>query len=106
MAEAMGRQPGGGPPVMIADGYRETERCCFCGGLTDEGIYVREDPAVTLCHGDHKTFAADGEEVTHMTDERTEQELATETEGFETEHEEHEAEAEGQEHEAEGDSPE
>lgn len=29
------------------------ERCCFCGGVADEGIYVREDPSVLPCGGAH-----------------------------------------------------
>lgn len=29
------------------------ERCCFCDGPTNEGIFVRADPNETLCKGDH-----------------------------------------------------
>jgi len=32
-------------PVTIAEEYRETERCAFCGQETRSGIFVRQDPA-------------------------------------------------------------
>lgn len=25
------------------------EKCCFCAGLTNTGIYIREDPKLTKC---------------------------------------------------------
>lgn len=30
------------------------ERCCFCAGETESGIYVRRNPDFTPCHGEHK----------------------------------------------------
>lgn len=31
-------------PLRIAEAEREWEQCCFCGGMTFSGIYVRHDP--------------------------------------------------------------
>jgi hypothetical protein len=36
-------------PVRVKD--REVEIYCFCGLTHASGIYVREDPAKTLCRG-------------------------------------------------------
>lgn len=35
----------GQPSNTIAPGYRDEERCCYCGGWTLSGIYVRVDAA-------------------------------------------------------------
>lgn len=32
------------PARRIIAGYRATEKCCYCGGATTSGIYVRENP--------------------------------------------------------------
>jgi hypothetical protein len=49
-ALAFGREP-----VRIAEHFREQERCCFCGGPTRDGIYVRADPRLlALCSGPHE----------------------------------------------------
>jgi len=34
-------------PYMLAG--PPPEQCCFCGGLTLKGIYVRHDPAALRC---------------------------------------------------------
>jgi hypothetical protein len=48
-------------PVRIKDAQIET--CCFCLGKTASGIFVRNDPRITLCRGNHadtlQTEAAD-----------------------------------------------
>lgn len=31
----------------------ESENCCFCGKINHDGIYIREDPDLTLCKGEH-----------------------------------------------------
>lgn len=49
-------------PFRIRERYRVDEACCFCGELTSAGIYVREDPAITLCLGHHPN---DPESKTH-----------------------------------------
>ncbi len=37
-------------PIRLTE--PELERCCFCGGDTRSGIYVREDPVKLLhCQG-------------------------------------------------------
>jgi hypothetical protein len=41
----------GRTPHRLAD--PEEEPCCICGGLAGSGIYVRADPASTLCKGVH-----------------------------------------------------
>ena len=33
--------------------YPHEETCCFCGAVTQEGIYVRENPARLRCGGEH-----------------------------------------------------
>ena len=38
-------------PVKIKEA--EVDRCCFCGKVNIDGIYVREDPSKTLCKGVH-----------------------------------------------------
>lgn len=37
--------------------------CCFCGNLTGDGIFEREDPALTLCGGEHEHEPEGEEEV-------------------------------------------
>lgn len=32
-------------PHLLREEHRQTERCCYCGTETCEGLYVREDPA-------------------------------------------------------------
>jgi hypothetical protein len=39
-------------PVGLKD--PEVETCCFCGKKTSSGVYVRFDPAETLCKGNHE----------------------------------------------------
>lgn len=34
-------------PVRVLE--HSEEMCCFCGGPTREGIYVRADPRLCLC---------------------------------------------------------
>ena len=36
-------------PATIVGDYREDEICCYCGGRTRDGIYVRVDPT-TVAH--------------------------------------------------------
>lgn len=31
----------------------DPEKCCFCGGITTQGIYVRYDPRELPCKGVH-----------------------------------------------------
>ena len=38
-------------PHKVLDG--DPERCCFCGGRTCSGIYVRHDPRGLKCEGVH-----------------------------------------------------
>jgi hypothetical protein len=40
------RQNGARVPSRVADEYRETEQCAFCGRMTRAGIYVRQDPTL------------------------------------------------------------
>jgi hypothetical protein len=40
-------------PVVLAE-LLTPETCCFCGQLTDSGIYVRHDPNEALCKGVHE----------------------------------------------------
>ena len=40
------REPGRDPARTIDE---ENRACCFCGGLHDSGIYVRENPKKTKC---------------------------------------------------------
>ena len=40
------------------DGQPEPGACCFCGGMTITGIYVRHDQDALLCRGRH-----DGEQL-------------------------------------------
>ena len=39
--------------VPVVMGNSEAERCCYCGGPTADGIYVRDDPALVIAHEDH-----------------------------------------------------
>lgn len=49
MCEACWRQARGGEPTrLIGD---EAGACCFCGGVTESGIYVRANPEFTHCEG-------------------------------------------------------
>lgn len=41
----------------------EPEICCWCEGKTTTGIYLRADPAETLCQGIHKEKESDGIEL-------------------------------------------
>lgn len=41
----------GREPVCVADA--SLEKCCYCGGTTREGIYVRESPTRVPCGGQH-----------------------------------------------------
>lgn len=36
------------------DGQPEPGACCFCGGMTITGIYVRRDETTLLCKGRHE----------------------------------------------------
>lgn len=42
---------GGRAPVHLRE--PDLEICCFCGGPTKRGIYVRHDPAELRCRGTH-----------------------------------------------------
>lgn len=37
-----------GEPVTVRDA--DVETCCFCGGWTRSGIYVRHDPKTLSCN--------------------------------------------------------
>ena len=39
-------------PVRLKQ--RETERCCFCLRTTESGIYVRYNPQLLACKGEHE----------------------------------------------------
>lgn len=45
----------GREPVRMKDAIEEQagDSCCFCGRVTNEGIFVRADPDSALCKGDH-----------------------------------------------------
>jgi hypothetical protein len=45
------REKGLTDPIRVVE--RREETCCFCGELTTGGIYVRADPALTKCGGNH-----------------------------------------------------
>jgi hypothetical protein len=37
----------------VAMGSPEPEDCCYCGGPTVDGIYIREDPNMLPAHTEH-----------------------------------------------------
>lgn len=41
----------GREPVRVKN--VDPESCCFCGKVTDEGIYYRYDPNKLACKGQH-----------------------------------------------------
>ena len=45
------RREGDRQPCRMVGG--DKDKCCFCGGTTTEGIYVREDPMGVACGGKH-----------------------------------------------------
>jgi len=49
------KEPNRIPHRLIEAGVsNRNEVCCFCGNLTQSGIYVREDPKKLQCKGEHK----------------------------------------------------
>lgn len=47
----------GRAPVPRVDGVKP-ERCCYCGGMTSAGIYIRQDPAQLECtHDDSEVLS-------------------------------------------------
>jgi hypothetical protein len=42
-------------PHRLREQYAESEKCCYCGRLNRDGIYVRENPESKelLCKGVH-----------------------------------------------------
>lgn len=42
----------GAKPARIP--AREIEVCCFCGRNTESGIYVRYNPQLLACKGEHE----------------------------------------------------
>lgn len=38
-------------PFKLRPEFRHPETCCFCGNMHESGIYIREDPQLTLCKG-------------------------------------------------------
>jgi hypothetical protein len=47
------RNPGQPAKVEVRSPGAIRQVCCFCGEYHWSGIYVREDPAKTLCKGLH-----------------------------------------------------
>lgn len=45
------KERGNTAPMMMHNAPQET--CCWCGQSTREGIYVRHDPALLRCDGEH-----------------------------------------------------
>ena len=41
------------PAARTRPDYAERDRCCWCGGDTESGIYLREDPATLTLHEPH-----------------------------------------------------
>ena len=44
-------------PIRIREEFRDEkpEACCFCSSPHNSGIYVRQDPNLTACRGQHET---------------------------------------------------
>lgn len=36
-------------PIKAAEGYKE--RCCYCGDINTDGIWMRDDPLDLPCEG-------------------------------------------------------
>lgn len=41
------------PRIVELTVYELDSICCFCGHRNIEGIYIREDPNIVLCKGNH-----------------------------------------------------
>lgn len=46
-------------------GVNEPERCCYCGTVTQSGIYRREDPLLVDCQGKGKVHDREDLEVSN-----------------------------------------
>lgn len=40
--------------VRVVGTWGDVEQCCFCRHATRSGIYVRQDPTMSPCRGQHE----------------------------------------------------
>lgn len=55
----MKQHPEGRMPLTVSYPFRSTEACCYCGTVTQDGIYVWEDPERVPCQGEHHAQSED-----------------------------------------------